>query len=400
MRRFLPFIGFFLLIACSSNPPMTGTGSSVSSGSGAGSHSLSGSGAGSQAGVDATGLGLTVPDDMRLEIFAQNVPGARVMVRDGVGNFWVSRPNAGVVTQLEIGTGGTIVRQNDIFRGLNKPHGLAIQPGTNDMMLYIAEETSIKRVQLYSDAPLKTIATLPTGGRHTSRTINFGPDGRLYVSIGSTCDSCVEQDPEIGTIISMNPDGSDRRTVAMGLRNAVFFDWSYVTGELFATEMGRDTLGDTTPPDEINLISTSSSTIPHFGWPYCYGDKIRDEKISSSYNCISTIAPHVALPAHVAPLGLAFVPEEGWPEDWWYDLIVAEHGSWNSSVPVGYKLVRIPLDADGNPDGEPQDFVSGWKRNGQTLGRPVDLMIEPGGTLYISDDTKGVIYRLRRTREL
>lgn len=333
--------------------------------------------------------------DPRVEVFAKDLSGARVMVRDAFGGIWVSRPKAGIVTLLQLSETGAVNAQMDIFRGLKNPHGLALN--NSGTILYIAEETSIKRALLYSDAPVETIATLPPGGRHVTRTIKWGPDNRLYVSIGSTCDSCIEKNQLNGSIISMKPDGSDQKTVATGLRNAVFFDWSYVDGQMYATEMGRDTLGDTIPPDEINRIkpaTSEDSAAPSYGWPYCYGNQIRDERISRSYNCLETQPPHIALPAHVAPLGMAFVPEEGWPEEWWYDLLVAEHGSWNSSEKVGYKIVRIPLDAHGNPEGEPVDFLTGFLDGSTVKGRPVDLMIEPGGTLYISDDQAGVIYKV------
>jgi len=138
----------------------------------------------------------------------------------------------------------------------------------------------------------------------------------------------------------------------------------------------------------------------NYGWPYCYGDRIRDEKISADYDCATTEPPHIALPAHVAPLGMAFVPEEGWPEEWWYDMLVAEHGSWNSSTKVGYKIIRIPLDANGNPEGEPVDFLIGFLDGNTVKGRPVDLMIEPGGTLYVTDDEAGVVYKVSAGREM
>lgn len=380
-----------LLTACAASPgpvvPGAGTGAVLPSSSASGTPSLPG--------VDETGLGLTIPDDMKIEVFARNLPGARVMVRDNFGGIWVSRPSAGMVTLLEIGSGGTVTNQYDIFRGLKNPHGLAIGSSSvgSGSVLYIAEETSIKKAVLYSDAPVETIATLPAGGRHTSRTIEFGPDGRLYVSIGSTCDVCVEANEKHGTILSMNTDGTDQKIFARGLRNTVFFDWSYVTGDLFATDMGRDNLGDNLPPEEVNVITEGS----HYGWPYCYGDRVRDTSFAGTFDCATTEPPRATLPAHIAPLGLAFVPEEGWPEEFWYDLLVSEHGSWNSTDPVGYKIVRIPMDANGNPDGEPVDFVSGFRKGSTVSGRPVDLMIEPGGTLYISDDKAGVIYRMSRT---
>ncbi len=388
MHKILPF-ALLLLAACTATPGSNGSATSSSS-------STAVSSVADVPGIDATGLGLNIPNDMRMEVFARNLAGARVMVRDNFGNMWVSRPSQGIVTLLEIGSGGTVTDQMDIFKGLKNPHGLAIGPSSvgSGSVLYIAEEQAIKSAILYSDAPVKTIASLPPGGRHFTRTLGFGPDGRLYVSIGSTCDSCIEKDDKYASILSMKPDGSDQKIVATGLRNAVFFDWSPVNGNMFATEMGRDTLGDTTPPDEINVITDGAN----YGWPYCYGDRIRDTKISADDDCSATVPPKITLPAHVAPLGLAFVPEEGWPENMWYDLLVAEHGSWNSSTRVGYKIVRIPLDAQGNADGVPVDFVSGWDKGSSVTGRPVDLMIEPGGTLYISDDKAGLIYRMQRIK--
>ncbi len=332
----------------------------------------------------------------QVEIFAKDLSGARVIVRDGFGNFWVSRPKAGVVTVLEIGDDGKVLQQYDAIRNLRNPHGLAFNPaGTH---LYVAEETSIKEYLVYSDAPVKTIATLPAGGSHVTRTIEWGPDDRLYVSIGSTCNSCIEKNPLHATIISMNPDGSDHKTVATGLRNSVFFDWSYVDGQMYATEMGRDGLGNDLPPDEINRIkpaSSADSAAPSYGWPYCFGDRIRDSHVAGDVDCATTEPPHIALPAHVAPLGLAFIPEEGWPEAWWYDLLVAEHGSTQiGSVKVGYKVVRIPLDANGNPEGEPVDFLTGFLEGETVRGRPVDIMVEPGGTMYVTDDKEGVVWRV------
>lgn len=357
--------------------------------------------------INATDFPLTLPDGFAIEIFASDLSGVREIVQDGFGNFWVSRPSEGVVTQLEVGSGG-IVRTNDIFRGLRKPHGLAITPDGNT--LFIAEEHQIIRALLYSDAPVETVASLPPGGRHTTRTIAYGPDERLYISIGSTCDVCDENNPEHAAIISMNLQGDDRRIVATGLRNSVFFDWSYVTGDMFATDMGRDHLGDNLPPEEVNIIKNGAQpassaaadyAVPHYGWPYCYGKQVRDQTFrpDASFDCASTVSSHLELPAHIAPLDLAFVPEEGWPEEWWYDLLVAEHGSWNSTEPVGYKIVRIPLDAQGNPEGEPVDFIGGWLQGNRALGRPVALLIQPGGTLYITDDKAGVVYRLRRISE-
>ena len=221
--------------------------------------------------VNNTGLPLTLPAGFAISYFAESLPGARVMVLDGQGNMWVSQTSQGTISQLEI-RNGVPVNQNAVFRNLNNPHGLAIDP-QNPLILYIAEEHRISKIQLYSDAPLQKVADLPDGGGHFTRTIAFGPDDRLYVSIGSSCNVCNEQDERRAKIYSMNKDGSDFREVARGLRNAVFFTWSYVDGRMWATEMGRDNLGDNIPPDEINIIELGGPLgerdRPNFGWPIC-----------------------------------------------------------------------------------------------------------------------------------
>lgn len=399
MKRYAILLSLLIVVAAAIVGSLTWKGiRSVIPGQGASSSSLSAaSSAGSVSsslleGIDETGMNLTVPPGMRAEIFASNLSGARDIVQDGFGNFWVSRPAAGVVTHLEM-SGSTVRAAYDIFRGLNGPHGLVIDY-TTGIDLFIAEETEIKKARLYSDAPVQTIARLPAGGRHSTRTLGIGPDDRLYVSIGSTCDVCVEENELHGTIISMTKDGEDQKIVARGLRNAVFFTWSFVDGSMWATDMGRDMLGDDLPLEEVNKITEGA----HYGWPFCYGDRVRDTSFqpTTHFDCATTVPPALTLPAHIAPLGLAFVTEEGWPEDYWYDLLVAEHGSWNSTTPVGYKVVRIPLDAHGNREGETVDFLTGFHTGSAVNGRPVEIMVQPGGTLFITDDKKGVVYRLSR----
>ncbi len=339
-------------------------------------------------GTNTTGLPLTVPQGFSVEILARGLSGVRAIIKDGMGNFWVSQPGQGTVAVLEM-RGDAVTRANPVFRNLNKPHGLAV--ADNGMTLYIAEETRIIKARLYSDANVETIATLPAGGRHTTRALGFGPDGRLSVSIGSTCDACVEKNEEHGTIISMNTDGSDRKIIARGLRNAVFFTKHSGTGDLWATEMGRDFKGDDIPPEEVNIIRDGA----HYGWPYCYGDRVRDQsfQLYEDFDCSATVAPHATLPAHIAPLGLAFIPDS-WPAEYRGDLLVAEHGSWDSSVKVGYKVVRIPLTANGAAEGPAQDFLSGFLQPGQrVIGRPVDMVFDDE-RLLITDDQTGSVYRI------
>jgi len=342
------------------------------------------------AGENKTEFPLSLPGGFEMSVFAKDLPGARVIVQDGLGNFWVSQPSQGIVSHLEVDNEGAVVKTSQPFRGLKRPHGLAIDP-QNGTLLYIAEEDKISRASLYSEAAPETLVNLPSGGGHFTRTLGFGPDDRLYVSIGSSCNVCVESDERRAAIYSMNRDGSDLKKHADGLRNAVFFTWSYVDGAMWATEMGRDHLGDDLPPDEINIVQEGA----HYGWPYCYGKQIRDTSFMSfsGFDCSGTEPSYIDLQAHSAPLGLAFVPEEGWPEAMWYDLLVAYHGSWNRTSPTGYKIVRFILDENGKVEGM-EDFVSGWLTSEGALGRPVGIMVSPGGIMYVTDDHAGVVYKI------
>jgi len=344
---------------------------------------------------DTSATPITIGAGFSIETFAKDLAGARVMARDGFGNFWVSQPSEGRVSLVTVEE-GKVTRVDPVFRGLNRPHGLAIDP-QNAFLLYIAETDKISRVPINRDGPMEKIADLPAGGGHFTRTIAFGPDDRLYVSIGSSCNVCNEDDPRRAAIYSMERDGSDFRPVATGLRNAVFFDWSYIDGRMWATEMGRDNLGDDLPPDEINIVEEGKN----YGWPICYGKNIHDTNFDKNTYIRNPceepfeMPSYINIEAHSAPLGLVFVPEEGWPEEYWYDLFVAYHGSWNRSVPTGYKIARIPLDDKGRKTGPIEDFISGWlTADGRVLGRPVDILLEPGGMMYISDDHSGVIYKV------
>lgn len=339
-------------------------------------------------------LPLDLPSEFGIEIFAKDVPGARVMKFDSVGNVWVSQTSRGEVSMLQV-EDGKVANQTAVLKNLRKPHGLAFDP-QDSSILYIAEEHRISRTNLATDGPLnlEKIADLPTGGGHTSRTIAFGPDDRLYVSIGSSCNVCNENDERRAKIFSMKKDGSDFKEFARGLRNSVFFTWSYVDGKMWATDMGRDLLGDDTPPDEVNIVEAGKN----YGWPICYGKNIHDTNFDKNTYirnpCQSPfeIPSYIDIPAHSAPLGLAFVPEEGWPEEYWYNLFVAYHGSWNRTEPTGYKVVRMKLNSRGEYSGT-EDFITGWLTKDGALGRPVDVHAVPGGTLYITDDKAGVIYR-------
>ncbi len=374
--------------------------------------------------VNSTEFPLSLPDGFHIEIFAKNLKGARVLAFDGKGNLWVSRTSEGVITMLDV-ENGSVVSQHDVFTRLKQPHGITFDQ-LDAETLYIAERDAISRVMVYrpdvgsipnvntstltdydrvrlslalysSIVPAKII-DLPSvsNQRHFTKTIRFGPDGRLYVSIGSTCDVCRETDERRGTISSLNPDGTDMKLVARGLRNAVFFTWNPSDNRMWATEMGRDGLGDDMPPDEINIIEEGKN----YGWPICYGKNIHDTEFDkNTYIRNPCMEPFetpstVDLPAHSAPLGLAFIPSV-WGKEYAGDLLLAYHGSWNRSEPTGYEIVRVRIAEDGTVEGV-EDFISGWlTKNNTSYGRPVDLVFGQDGALYVSDDKAGVVYRVR-----
>ena len=294
-----------------------------------------------------------------------------------------------------------------VIDNLDQPHGIEFLHFDDGYKMYIATINAITSYD-YDEGhqnatnPVK-IVDLPKDGLHTTRTLsktNINGEQKLLVSIGSSCNICNETDSRHAAIMILNPDGSQFETYATGLRNSVFLTTRDGTNEIWATENGRDLLGDDLPPDEINIIEGGSN----YGWPLCYGQNIHDTNFSHDptdpCSTGATVASHIDLQAHSAPLGLDFFPAGGvWPDDLVGDLLVAYHGSWNRSEPTGYKIVRFNLDKLGQEKSR-TDFITGWLQpDNNSLGRPVDILIEPNGNIYISDDKQGVglIYLLQYT---
>lgn len=344
-------------------------------------------------GRNDTGIPLSVPDGFGVTVLADGLDGARVLAEDGSGNLYVSRPADGMITVLAMRE-GRVDGRSDFLTGLRHPHGIAIREEGQVEALYIAEEHRISRMPLGVGGVPEFLADLPEGGRHINRTLAFGSDGRLYISIGSSCNVCDEEDPLRGTIQVVDTATGSLTTYARGLRNAPFFVWHPATRELWATEMGRDHLGDDLPPDEINIVREGRD----YGWPRCYGARVHDADFDTRVYvrdpCADTEPAYVELPAHVAPLGLAFIPRS-WPPEYRGDLLVAMHGSWNRSEPVGYGILRVGIGPDGAPGGQ-EPFISGWLEDDSAYGRPVDLLFSRDGrTLYVSDDKAGAIYAVQ-----
>lgn len=328
-----------------------------------------------------------LPEGFHISIYAAGLDGARFMTVGPEGDIYLSEMGAGRVVVLPDRDGdGVADGVHTYAEGLDRPHGLAFYNGS----LYAAETGRVLRLpdtdgDLRADRLEVVIPDLPKGGGHITRTIGFGPEGMLYVSVGSSCNVC-EDDPRRAAILRFTPDGKSEEPYARGLRNAVGFLWRPGTGELWATDNGRDMLGDDIPPDEVNVVAQGR----HYGWPHCYGDRVADPAFDRPGFCSGTEPPVVKIQAHSAPLGLRFYTGIKFPEEYRGDLFVALHGSWNRRVPTGYKVVRIRL----NDPPTVEDFATGWLVGEKAWGRPVDILVGRDGALYVSDDYAGAVYRI------
>jgi glucose/arabinose dehydrogenase len=334
---------------------------------------------------------LRVLPGLAVSLFAAGLDGPRFMAVDSQGRIYVSQPRSGTILVLpDDDRNGVADRKVVYAAGLDRPHGLAfvgrdLIVAENGRLLLLSDENG----DLKADTRRTLSTDLPTGGGHWTRTVVVGPDGDLYVSAGSRCNACREVDWRRAAILRFAADGGAARLFAKGLRNSVGLAFHPKTGELWASENGRDLLGDNTPPDEINRIVAGGD----YGWPYCYGDRVPDPELGTPQRCRGTRPPAVELQAHSAPLGIVFGSKLHFRPQIQEMLIVAYHGSWNRTVPTGYKLVGIPFNA-GRPSGPPHDLVTGWLSQGRAWGRPVDPVVGADGALYLSDDRAGAIYRI------
>jgi len=326
---------------------------------------------------------LRLPPGFEIEILARGLSGPRFLAFSQTGVLFVSETGAGRIRVIL--EGGRL----EIFAsGLRQPHGLAFR----GQDLYVAENHRIAVFRNATNPSLRggtpeMIAELPGGGGHSTRSIAWTPEGRLLATAGSSCNVCTEADARRATAMRFNADGSGMEIFARGLRNSVGLAVHPQTGEAWATDNGRDNLGDDQPPEEINILRAGGD----YGWPRCWGRQQRDPGYSG--DCSSTAAPELEMQAHSAPLGIGFYTGEMFPARYQHDAFVAFHGSWNRNQPTGYQVIRV-LASSGRAAGQ-EDFLAGFLRGNTTSGRPVEAITGPDGALYVSDDLNGVVYRIR-----
>ena len=300
---------------------------------------------------------LQLPSEFSIHVFASNLGSPRVPTFTPGGTLLVSNPAADTVYALPDKNNDGVADENKIIiTGENHVHGLAFY----QEKLYVADVDKVVRYD-WNETNLtaikdKVLFSLPQNSDHNNRTITFNSSGQMFVSVGSTCNVCIETPQEGGSIWVSDANGVSPRIFATGLRNAAFMALNPKTNELWATEMGRDNLGDNLPPDEINIIKEGGN----YGWPYCYGNNVHDDNFdqANSHSCEGSIAPVYEIPAHSAPLGLVFINSSEFPNDWQGDLLVAYHGSWNRSTPSGYKIVHLKI--SGNTIINSEDFLTGF----------------------------------------
>ncbi len=335
---------------------------------------------------------LKLPEGYWINRYAIGLGQVRIMRWTAAGDLLVSIPRKGEIALIGrdaegSGRGGAI---RALLTNLNRPHGIEIHGG----YLYVGETDAIVRVPFdeakgeVTGEVERILTGLPGGGNHWSRTLRMGPDGWLYVNIGSSCNACLEEDKRRAAIMRVKPDGSGAETFAEGLRNTVGFDWDR-KGALWGVDNGRDLLGDDLPPEELNRIERGK----FYGWPFRYGDNVADPEFGGTDDprAADAAPPAYAFPAHMAPLSIKFL-RGATPPGLENAALVAFHGSWNRSRKQGYQIALVRWEADGRIAWSP--FITGFEENEDVIGRPVDTTQGPDGAIYISDDYAGVIYRV------
>ncbi|MEP6573349.1 MAG: PQQ-dependent sugar dehydrogenase [Gemmatimonadota bacterium] len=340
---------------------------------------------------------LSVPQGFHVTVFADHLGSPRMMAVRSDGTVFVTRPDSNDVLALHEERDGRPATVRKVVTNLRHVHGIALHAGR----IYLATVKEVYAGDLRTDgsvADLRAIITdLPDGGQHPNRTVAVGPDLMLYITVGSDCNQCIESDEEHATILRARLDGTERGVFARGLRNTLGIDWNPETHELWGMDNGADGKGDAVPPEELNLLQASAD----YGWPFCYANQKPDVTFSSEppgstreEHCARTVAPKLTYQAHSAPIGFVFYRSKQFPGDYRNDAFVTLRGSWNRHMPTGYKVVRIHFE-NGRPT-QFEDFLTGFLTDGgqRYSARPAGIAVAADGSLLVSDDTNGVIYRI------
>jgi len=335
---------------------------------------------------------ITLPSGFRIAVYAGDVPGARQMAVGPAGVVFVGSRSEGKVYALVDRDGDNRVDQVLVVAsGLNSPSGIAFRDGA----LYVG---AVNRILRFRDVardlarpPKAEVASdaYPSDAHHGWKFIAFGPDGKLYVPVGAPCNVCAPPGPLHATITRLDLAGGRPEVVARGVRNSVGFDFDPATGDLWFTDNGRDWLGDDQPPDELNHLTKVGE---HFGFPFCHGNGIRDPEHNAGRSCGEFTAPARELGPHVAAIGMRFYTGRMFPEKYRGGIFIAEHGSWNRSTPIGYRVSFVKIENGRATSYE--SFASGWLTGSTASGRPADVLVMPDGALLVSDDKAGRIYRI------
>jgi len=341
---------------------------------------------------------LSLPEGFEISIYASDVPNARSMARSPQGTLFVgNRTSDNVYAVVDKDNDYKADKVYTLASGLNMPNGVAFRDGD----LYVAEVSRILRfddIEQHLDDPPEPVVLndgFPTEEHHGWEYIAFSPDNKLYLNVGAPCNICnkEDEDPRFATIMHVDPDGSNPTIFAHGVRNSVGFTWHPETKNLWFTDNGRDWMGDNRPPDELNKAAKKGL---HFGYPYCHGGDNPDPSFGEERSCGEFVPPVQNLGPHVAALGVKFYTGDQFPEQYRGHVFIAEHGSWNRSIPIGYRVMMVKLDKNNNAVSY-EPFCEGWLHRTKAWGRPVDLLMLPDGSMLVSDDKAGVIYRIAYT---
>lgn len=337
---------------------------------------------------------IKLPEGFNISVFAE-VNDARSLAVSPSGTIFVGNKDGNKVYAVKDTDGDFKADKKWVIdSGLNQPNGVAFKDGH----LYVAEISRIlkyENIESNLDSPRDPVVindTYPTETHHGWKYIAFGPDGKLYVPVGAPCNICESENEIYASITRINADGSEKEVYASGIRNTVGFTWHPVTKELWFTDNGRDMMGDDVPPCELNRAPQAGM---HFGYPYCHAGTIKDPEFGDKRDCSEFIAPVQPLGAHVAALGVKFYTGNMFPEAYANQAFIAEHGSWNRSKKIGYRVSLVKIN-DNTSSGGYEVFASGWlnEEEDTAWGRPVDVLVLADGSLLVSDDLAGVIYRI------